>query len=115
MTAALRALHNEAIAWTMLVIAPDGQQARASAGRDRAYGPRAPTWRGPALGAQNRPYSVTYVWSELACQLGRGGVDLAVGQVAQPGRGIGQWVEAVAELHGRSAHRFARSEVRDRA
>jgi SRSO17 transposase len=30
-------------------------------------------------------------------------------------RGIGPWVEAVAELHGRIAHRFARSEVRERA
>jgi SRSO17 transposase len=30
-------------------------------------------------------------------------------------RGIGRWVDAVAELHGRIAHRFARSEVRERA
>ena len=29
--------------------------------------------------------------------------------------GIGRWVDAVAELHGRIAHRFARSEVRERA
>jgi len=40
---------------------------------------------------------------------------MAVGQVAQPWRGIGQWVDAVAELHGRIAHRFARSEARERA
>ena len=40
---------------------------------------------------------------------------MAVGQVAKPWRGIGQWVDAVAELHGRIAHRFARSEVRERA
>ena len=38
MTAARRALHNEAIAWTMLAIAPDDQQARASSRKDRAYG-----------------------------------------------------------------------------
>ena len=42
-------------------------------------------------------------------------MDMAVGQVAKPWRGIGQWVDAVAELHGRIAHRFARSEVRERA
>jgi SRSO17 transposase len=30
-------------------------------------------------------------------------------------RGIGRWVDGVAELHGRIAHRFARSEVRERA
>ena len=30
-------------------------------------------------------------------------------------RGIGMWVDGVAELHGRIAHRFARSEVRERA
>src|SRR5215204_6033118 len=40
---------------------------------------------------------------------------MAVEQVAKPWRGIGQWVDAVAELHGRIAHHFARSEVRDRA
>src|SRR5215204_905022 len=42
-------------------------------------------------------------------------MDMAVGQVATPWRGIGQWVDAVAELHDRIAHRFARSEVRERA
>jgi SRSO17 transposase len=30
-------------------------------------------------------------------------------------RGVGPWVDAVAELHGRIANRFARSEVRERA
>ncbi len=40
---------------------------------------------------------------------------MAVGQVVKPRRGIGQWVDSVAELHGRIAHRFARSEVRQRA
>ena len=40
---------------------------------------------------------------------------MAVGQVARPWRGVGRWVDAVAELHGRIAHRFARSEVRERA
>ena len=40
---------------------------------------------------------------------------MAVGQAEAPWRGIGQWVDAVAELHGRIAHRFARSEVRERA
>jgi SRSO17 transposase len=42
-------------------------------------------------------------------------MDMAVGQVAKPWRGIGQWVDAVTELHGRIAHHFARSEVRERA
>jgi SRSO17 transposase len=42
-------------------------------------------------------------------------VDMAVGQVAEPRRGISQWVDGVAELHGRIVHRFARSEVRERA
>src|SRR5215217_3376582 len=42
-------------------------------------------------------------------------MDMAVGQAAKPRRGIGQWVDAVTELHGRIAHRFARSEVRERA
>jgi SRSO17 transposase len=42
-------------------------------------------------------------------------MDMAVGQVATPWRGIGQWVDAVAGLHDRIAHRFARSEVRERA
>src|SRR5918992_5573689 len=42
-------------------------------------------------------------------------MDMAVGQVVKPWRGLGQWVDAVAELHGRIAHRFARSEVRERA
>ncbi len=36
-------------------------------------------------------------------------------QAVDAWRGIGRWVDAVAELHGRIAHRFARSEVRDRA
>jgi SRSO17 transposase len=40
---------------------------------------------------------------------------MAVGQVAKPWRGISQWVDAVAELHDRIAHRVARSEVRERA
>ena len=40
---------------------------------------------------------------------------MAVGQVARPWRGVGQWMDAVTELHGRIAHRFARSEVRERA
>jgi SRSO17 transposase len=40
---------------------------------------------------------------------------MAVGQVAKPWRGISQWVDAVAELHDRIAHRFARAEVRERA
>src|SRR5919107_1083735 len=42
-------------------------------------------------------------------------MDMAVGQVADAWGGIGQWVDAVADLHGRIAHRFARSEVRERA
>jgi SRSO17 transposase len=42
-------------------------------------------------------------------------MDMAVGRVVEPWGGIGQWVDAVAELHGRIAHRFARSEVRERA
>ena len=40
---------------------------------------------------------------------------MAVGHMARPWRGVGQWVDAVTELHGRIAHRFARSEVRERA
>jgi SRSO17 transposase len=40
---------------------------------------------------------------------------MAVGQAAKPWRGISPWVDAVAELHDRIAHRFARSEVRERA
>src|ERR671916_2373874 len=42
-------------------------------------------------------------------------MDMAVGQAVKPWRGIGQWKDAVAELHERIAHRFARSEVRERA
>ena len=42
-------------------------------------------------------------------------MDMAVGQVVEPRGGIGQWVDAVADLHARIAHRFARSEVRVRA
>jgi hypothetical protein len=33
----------------------------------------------------------------------------------RPWHGIGHWPDALAELHGRIAHRFARSEVRERA
>ena len=40
---------------------------------------------------------------------------MVAGHVVDPWRGIGRWVDAVAELHGRIAHRFARSEVRERA
>src|SRR5215210_1028784 len=40
---------------------------------------------------------------------------MAVGQVVEPWRGIGPWVDAITELHDRIAHRFARSEVRERA
>ncbi len=40
---------------------------------------------------------------------------MAVGHVARPWHGVGRWVDAVTELHGRIAHRFARSEVRERA
>jgi SRSO17 transposase len=32
-----------------------------------------------------------------------------------PGRGLGRWAEALADLQGRIAHRFVRAEVRDRA
>jgi hypothetical protein len=38
-------------------------------------------------------------------------VEHAVG----PRHRIGRWVDAVGDLHGRIAHRFARSEVRERA
>src|SRR5919106_1063912 len=40
---------------------------------------------------------------------------MAVGHMARPWLGVGQWVDAVTELHGRIAHHFARSEVRERA
>ena len=40
---------------------------------------------------------------------------MVVGSAVDPWRGIGRWVDAVADLHGRIAHRFARSEVRERA
>jgi SRSO17 transposase len=40
---------------------------------------------------------------------------MAVGRAVDPWRGMGRWIDAVADLHGRIAHRFARSEVRDRA
>jgi SRSO17 transposase len=40
---------------------------------------------------------------------------MVVGRAVDPWRGIGRWIDAVADLHGRIAHRFARSEVRDRA
>ena len=42
-------------------------------------------------------------------------MDMAVGQVVKPWHGLGRWVDAVTELHGRIAHRFARAEVRERA
>ncbi|MCC6177455.1 MAG: hypothetical protein IT305_19325 [Chloroflexi bacterium] len=38
-----------------------------------------------------------------------------VGRVALSCRGIGQCADAVAQLHGRIAYRFARSEVPERA
>ena len=40
---------------------------------------------------------------------------MGVGDAVDPWRGLGQWGDAVADLHGRIAHRFARSEVRERA
>src|SRR5688500_20202503 len=40
---------------------------------------------------------------------------MVVVHAVDPWRGIGRWVDAVADLHGRIAHRFARSEVRERA
>ena len=40
---------------------------------------------------------------------------MALGQAAKPWRGISQWVDAVAGLHDRIAHRFARSEARERS
>jgi SRSO17 transposase len=40
---------------------------------------------------------------------------MVVGSAVDPWRGIDRWVEAVADLHSRIAHRFARSEVRERA
>jgi SRSO17 transposase len=40
---------------------------------------------------------------------------MVVVHMAGPWRGVGQWVDAVTELQGRIAHRFARSEVRERA
>jgi SRSO17 transposase len=39
---------------------------------------------------------------------------MVVVHAVDPWRGIGRWVDAVADLHGRIAHRFARSEVRER-
>src|SRR3954452_3779791 len=39
---------------------------------------------------------------------------MVVGHAVDPWRGLGQWGDAVAGLHGRIAHRFARSEVRER-
>jgi hypothetical protein len=42
-------------------------------------------------------------------------MDMAVRQLVEPWGGIGQWADAVADLHARIAHRFARSEVRERA
>src|SRR5687767_13985231 len=40
---------------------------------------------------------------------------MVVVHAVDPWRGIGRWVDAVADLHGRIAHRFARPEVRERA
>ena len=40
---------------------------------------------------------------------------MVVGHVEKPWGEIGRWVDAVGELHARIAHRFARSEVRERA
>src|SRR5215210_5825677 len=40
---------------------------------------------------------------------------MVVGSAVDPWRGIDRWIDAVADLHGRIAHRFARSEVRERA
>ena len=40
---------------------------------------------------------------------------MVAAHVVDPWRGIGRWVDAVADLHRRIAHRFARSEARDRA
>ena len=40
---------------------------------------------------------------------------MVVVHAVDPWRGIGRWVDTVADLHGRIAHRFARSEVRERA
>jgi SRSO17 transposase len=40
---------------------------------------------------------------------------MVVGSAVDPWRGLGRWTDALADLHGRIAHRFARSEVRERA
>ena len=40
---------------------------------------------------------------------------MVAGHAVDPWRGIGRWADALADLHGRIAHRFARSEVRERA
>lgn len=40
---------------------------------------------------------------------------MVAAHVVDPWRGISRWVDAVADLHRRIAHRFARSEARDRA
>jgi SRSO17 transposase len=40
---------------------------------------------------------------------------MVVEHTVEAWRGIGPWVDAVAQLHGRIASRFARSEVRERA
>jgi SRSO17 transposase len=40
---------------------------------------------------------------------------MVVVHAEDPWRGVGRWIDAVADLHGRIAHRFARSEVRERA
>ena len=40
---------------------------------------------------------------------------MVVGPAVDPWRGLGRWTDALADLHGRIAHRFARSEVRERA
>jgi hypothetical protein len=46
---------------------------------------------------------------------GIGGAGMVVGHAVDPWRGIGRWAEGLAELHGRIVHRFAQSEVRERA
>jgi SRSO17 transposase len=61
------------------------------------------------------PYSVTYVRFELFYRRGVGGTDMLVGHTSDVWHGIERWTDAVADLHGRIAHRFARSEVRERA
>ena len=40
---------------------------------------------------------------------------MVAGQASDSWHGIEGWTDALADLHGRIAHRFARSEVRERA